>query len=130
MNRPYKVAVSLAGLAIGAAIALWVFRERVLTGNRALLKAHSDMAAVATAASLYSVDCGTPPRDIEDLVTNPSGIPNWRGPYLHDADRRFDPWGRKYRLVPCRASNELVRVESDGRDGTGSGDDLFYIEPR
>ena len=125
-----KIAVSLAGLAIGTAIALWVLHERVLAGNRRLLEAHSDMAAVATAASLYSVDCGAPPRDIEDLVTNRSGLPNWRGPYLQDSGRRFDPWGRKYRLVPCRASNELVRIESDGRDGTGSADDLFYTVPR
>ena len=82
---------------------------------------------LVTAASLYQLDFGSYPTNLDDLVTNRSGGTNWLGPYVKSADRLVDPWGNPYRVGLRPGQGATVFVWSAGPDGEESGDDM--IEP-
>ena len=68
----------------------------------------------------YALDNGTPPRQLEDLVTKPSNAANWQGPYAKASDLK-DPWGHAfgYKYPGEHGSFDLIFY---GRDGKPGGD--------
>ena len=85
---------------------------------------------VATALELYRVDVGgypTAEQGLAALVTAPSGVPTWNGPYLPQAANAVDPWGNPY-LYKAPGKHGEVDVWTLGSDkaegGTGEAKDV------
>ena len=54
-----------------------------------------------------------------------SAADRWRGPYLDDAHKLKDPWGRPYQYrYPATKSKQPYDVYSLGPDGVESADDI------
>lgn len=76
---------------------------------------------IASVASRYFVDTKHVARSMEDLLSNPKGIVNWKGPYLTPS-QALDPWRNRYSLQSPGQHGELdvISFGEDGREG-GSG---------
>ncbi len=93
------------------------------TGDAKRAKAASDIAALGTALQSFRLDCDRYPtteEGLDALRVEPSGVNNWRGPYL-DKPLPPDPWGNEY--VYEDLGNDRYLVESYGRDGAPGGVD-------
>lgn len=68
----------------------------------------------------YALDNGTPPQQLEDLVTKPANAPNWQGPYAKESELK-DPWGHAfgYKYPGDHGNFDLIFY---GRDGKPGGD--------
>jgi general secretion pathway protein G len=87
-------------------------------------KAQSDMSEIKNALERFHIDADRYPTDQEGLtplVTQPSDVTNWKGPYLDKL--RLDPWDHDY--VYKLQDEKTVLIESYGKDGVegGSGED-------
>jgi general secretion pathway protein G len=74
--------------------------------------AHLSIGRLATALDMYKLDVGTYPtaeQGLQALVTKPSGVANWRGPYMTGEKVPEDPWGRPfvYHSPSQRAGHEF-----------------------
>ena len=99
-------------------------------GNEAKLTAartdiDSNLAAVL---DLYQVDVGRYPtteQGLGALMTQPSGLSNWKGPYLKRKKMPKDPWGKEYVYVsPGVHNKEDYDLSSLGPDQVESSDDI------
>lgn len=113
---------------IGAVLTL--VASRVLGGaDRG--KANIARAQVQTVASKvdnYRLDTNRLPATLDELVTAPSGVSGWLGPYAKASDLN-DPWGHalEYRVPGEGQDYELVSFGKDGKPGGGSYDaDIRY----
>ncbi|NBN66073.1 type II secretion system major pseudopilin GspG [Pannonibacter tanglangensis] len=85
------------------------------------------MKSIQSSLELFYVDTGNYPSEsagLAALVTAPSGVKSWAGPYIDDPQALQDPWGRPYIYkVPGQSRPyEISTLGRDGRDG-GSGED-------
>lgn len=71
---------------------------------------------------LYKLEVGRYPDNLGALVTQPSGLDKWSGPYAKAADLK-DAWGNDYKYtIPGQGKPfELVSLGADGREG-GDGE--------
>jgi general secretion pathway protein G len=75
-----------------------------------------------TALDMFEADTGAYPKTLDALVNEPSGIQNWKGPYLKDIP--LDPWGNAYTFAyPGKMNARGVDLSSMGPDGQMGGDD-------
>ena len=61
--------------------------------------AQLSIGRLATALDMYKLDVGNYPtaeQGLQALVTKPSGVANWRGPYTTGEKVPADPWGRAF----------------------------------
>ena len=113
---------------IGAVLTL--VGSRVLGGadrGKANL-AKSQVQTLAGKVENYQLDTGRLPGKLDDLVTQPSGVSNWLGPYAKPAELN-DPWGNaiEYRAPGDGQPFELLSLGKDGRAGGSSYDaDIRY----
>jgi general secretion pathway protein G len=59
--------------------------------------ARTDVTSLETALDAFEIDNGRYPsteEGLQALVSNPSGLTNWRGPYVKSVPA--DPWGQTY----------------------------------
>jgi general secretion pathway protein G len=82
-----------------------------------------------SALDIFMTDVGRYPTESEGLsalVTAPSAVNGWSGPYLRDGRVPLDPWGRPYRFQPTPdAPNRIVSLGADGAPGgDGSNADV------
>ena len=71
---------------------------------------------ISLALDLYEVDNGQYPGKLDELVTKPSGAPNWKGPYLKKGVPK-DPWGTEYVYrIPGTHNSSSYDLYSLGRD--------------
>jgi general secretion pathway protein G len=94
-------------------------------------RANSERAKVqieqlGSALELYKLDTGRYPTTQEglaSLVTAPSGVANWNGPYLKDTKQLKDPWTRDfgYRSPAEKGGYDLFSLGADGKEG-GDGE--------
>jgi general secretion pathway protein G len=85
------------------------------------------ISSFKSALDLFFLDTGRYPTASEGLgalVTRPSSVQSWNGPYLQQAGVPADPWGNPYRYV-VPGQNAPYRIVSNGADGQegGSGSD-------
>lgn len=77
---------------------------------------------IPLALDLYEVDTGAYPSELNDLTSAPSGVTNWKGPYLKK--KPLDPWGRPYVYVyPGEHNEDSYDLSSNGKDGNSGGED-------
>ncbi len=84
------------------------------------MAAHSDIAALGVALGNFSEDMGRYPTSAEGLAAlsdAPSGIPNWKGPYI-ERPILNDPWGNPYvYLCPGKHNPDGYDLHSLGLSG-------------
>jgi type II secretion system protein G len=78
-----------------------------------------------SALGAYQVDNGSYPKGsngLDELLQQPTGATNWRGPYLEKYP--VDPWGHKYIYeYPGKHNPSSYDLSSAGPDGTAGTDD-------
>ena len=84
---------------------------------------------------MYKLDVGTYPtteQGLQGLITQPSGVNRWNGPYLKGTSVPEDPWGRPflYRFPSERRGHEydLYSLGPSGRPGGTGSDAPIYNE--
>jgi general secretion pathway protein G len=103
-----------------------IFQAKVST-------AEANASTLATQVKSFMADHGNL-RDsytIDILWEAPSGIDDYKGPYVDNADQLLDPWGNKYELVIPGERNADFDVVSFGADGSpgGEDDDADIVKP-
>lgn len=81
---------------------------------------------LGAALDLYRLEVGyypTTQQGLEALVTAPSGVSNWNGPYLKKKVVRKDPWGNDYhyQFPGEHGEYDLYSLGADNREG-GDGE--------
>jgi general secretion pathway protein G len=114
-------------LGILAALVLPKFTGR--TEEARVTAAQTQIATFGTALDAFEVDTGSYPRGqngLQQLVVQPSDVPNWRGPYLK-SDIPLDPWAHPYAYdYPGKLNPSGYDIRSAGPDGQiGTADDII-----
>lgn len=74
----------------------------------------------------YRLDVGQYPsteQGLGSLISEPSGVKHWRGPYLEEA-LPADPWGNEYVYIDSAKNLQGFALYSRGADGADGGDEL------
>ena len=116
------VVIAIIGL-IAAALTPAVFGQM----NRARAKsAELQLETVAASVEAFRTDVGRYPTSDEGLkalVTEPSELDGWAGPYVRNAKALVDPWGHDLVYSPPQGDANFY-VESLGADGKPGGTGL------
>ena len=118
------VVLAILGLLIGL-VAPAALRQ---LGSAKEKIAHQSIERLAGVLDIYKLDVGTYPstdQGLQALITRPSGVTRWNGPYLKGEKLPEDPWGRPfvYRSPSQRPGHEydLLSLGPTGQTG-GSGE--------
>ena len=68
---------------------------------------------------------------LQALVSAPSGVSNWNGPYWKKAQLPKDPWGNEYRYASPgqKGAYDIVSLGADGKEGgEGANKDITSAE--
>jgi len=90
--------------------------------------AKSQMQDLMGALDLYKLDTGKFPTTqdgLKAMMTAPSGVTNWNGPYLRKAEQLKDPWNNDWIYRAPGNDNrafEIISLGADGKEG-GEGPD-------
>ena len=88
--------------------------------------AQSQISNLEIALDSFEVDNGYYPKGgsgLEDLLSQPSNAPDWRGPYIKKGIP-IDPWQNEYIYeYPGRRNTGGYDLSSNGPDGRAGGDD-------
>ena len=68
----------------------------------------------------YKMDVGQYPSKLDDLVTQPSGVAGWLGPYAKTIETK-DPWGNPIEYTLPGEGGKPYSLVSFGRDGKAGG---------
>lgn len=96
--------------------------------------ARAQMDSFEKALEQYRLDVGSLPsqeQGLNALVSAPSGVARWQGPYLKKAVPP-DPWGNPYiyKLSDSRRDADIVSLGSDGQvGGTADAKDIALSAP-
>ena len=71
---------------------------------------------------LYKLEIGRYPttqEGLQALITAPSGVANWNGPYWKNGTIPKDPWGNEYRYTAPGQHGpfDIVSLGADGKEG-------------
>lgn len=99
-------------------------------GKSEVKVARAQIDAFEKALESYRLDVGRLPtteQGLEALMTQPSGVTKWRGPYLKKAVPP-DPWGKpyQYKQPGDHGDFDIVSLGRDGKPG-GQGDDADIV---
>jgi general secretion pathway protein G len=89
------VVLAILGLLIGL-VAPAALRQ---LGSAKEKIAHQSIERIAGVLDIYKLDVGTYPtseQGLQALITRPSGVAHWNGPYLKGEKVPEDPWGRAF----------------------------------
>jgi general secretion pathway protein G len=118
------VVLAILGLLIGL-VAPAALRQ---LGSAKEKIAHQSIERLAGVLDIYKLDVGIYPstdQGLQALITRPSGVANWNGPYLKGEKVPEDPWGRPfvYRSPSQRPGHEydLFSLGPTGQPG-GTGE--------
>jgi general secretion pathway protein G len=101
-------------------------------GKAKIVAAKSQIKSFDTALTNFFLDCNQFPdtaQGLGALLAAPSGLTNWKGPYL-SGSVPVDPWGNAYTYqAPASNGVQPYEIRSLGRDGTtgGAGEDEDLI---
>ena len=123
------VVLAILGLLIGL-VAPAALRQLGSAKHKVAVQAVERLAGVL---DLYKLDVGEYPtteQGLQALVTQPSGVKNWNGPYLKGEGVPLDPWNRPYhyRRPSERPGHDydLYTLGADDKPGgTGEDEDVY-----
>ena len=85
----------------------------------------SKIVALSGPLDIYKLDTGKYPSTAEGLkalLTAPSGVANWNGPYVRDANDLKDPWRNDLVYRSPGSENRPYEIVSLGADGQEGGE--------
>jgi general secretion pathway protein G len=89
-----------------------------------------EISQIAQTLDLYKLEVGRYPttqEGLQALITAPTGVSNWNGPYWKKQSVPKDPWGNEYKYVSpaANAPYEVISYGADGKEGgEGANKDL------
>ncbi len=82
--------------------------------------ASSQISRISMSVESFYLDTGNVPANLDELVSQPSGVSGWTGPYIKNSLLK-DPWGRPYQFrVP--GDHGDFDIQSFGADGQQGGE--------
>lgn len=92
-----------------------------IIGRTEVAKAKAAKAAIVSLSSAvdgYYLDVGSPPENLDDLVSEPGNSGNWRGPYAKQS-LITDPWGNpyEYRFPGQHGEYDIISYGADRSPG-------------
>ena len=77
---------------------------------------------IGNTLDLFKLEVGRYPttsEGLQALITAPSGVANWNGPYWKNGTIPKDPWGNEYKYTSPGAKGpyDIVSYGSDGKEG-------------
>jgi general secretion pathway protein G len=125
------VVIAIIGLLI-ALVAPAALRQ---LGNAKVSIARESIARLATVLDLYRLDTGSYPSTedgLQALVTQPSDVDNWNGPYVKGNQVPMDPWHHPYvyRSPSSRESHDydLCSAGPNAQTGTAEAQGMICNE--
>jgi len=110
---------------LGLLAALVAPRVMTLFGNAKQKIAAQSIGQLTDVLEFYRLDVGAYPstdQGLDALVTAPSGVANWHGPYLKDGKAPVDPWGRPFQYRnPSSRTGQPFDICSYGASGQPGG---------
>ncbi|SEI53265.1 type II secretion system major pseudopilin GspG [Pseudomonas sp. NFR16] len=78
----------------------------------------AQLASLSMKIESYGLDVGSPPANLQALVTKPANATGWAGPYAKQSDLK-DPFGHPfgYRFPGEHGSFDLIFFGQDGQPG-------------
>jgi general secretion pathway protein G len=124
--RGYTLTEMLVVIAIIGLIAAVVIPQTIGQLGKAQSRAAKlQVQSLAAALELFQGDNGrfpTAQEGLQALLTRPTGLDNWNGPYLHGKEQLKDPWGHPYRYAVAGQSVTVATLGADDKQG-GEGAD-------
>jgi len=80
---------------------------------------------IGQALDLFKLEVGRYPttqEGLQALLTAPSGVTNWSGPYWKNGKLPTDPWQREYKYVSPGNGGKQYEIVSLGADGKEGGE--------
>jgi len=116
---------------LGLLAALVVPRMFGRVGQAKQKAASAQIELFGTALDSFRLDAGRYPttaEGLEALLTRPSGVEEWNGPYLKKSEVPLDPWGKPYHYESPGNHGEYD-LYSYGRDAVegGEGEDKDIV---
>ena len=114
------IEIILVVMLIGVVVAFAA--SRILGGgDRAKVGlAKAQVQTTADKIEQYKMDVGQYPAKLDDLVTQPSGVAGWLGPYAKAVETK-DPWGNPIEYKLPGEGGKAYSLTSFGRDGKAGG---------
>lgn len=94
-----------------------------------------EIGQIAQTLDLFKLEVGRYPTSqegLQALVTAPSGVSNWNGPYWKDGSVPKDPWGNEYKYVfpGQHGAYDIISYGADGKEGgEGADKDINSWDP-
>ena len=85
-----------------------------------ITRAKSQIAVFSKAIEGYRIDTNIFPDYLEDLVTQPTDVEGWSGPYMEAIP--LDSWGNEYVYFPPEPGSTEFLIISYGADGEEDGE--------
>lgn len=88
-------------------------------GEKAKVKAaSSQISRISMSVESFYLDTGFTPSSLDELVSEPSGVNGWNGPYIKNSLLK-DPWGQPYRYKAPGEHGEfdIVSYGADRQQG-------------
>jgi general secretion pathway protein G len=92
-------------------------------GEEAKRKAAAiEISQIGSTLDLYKLETGRYPttqEGLQALITAPSGVNNWNGPYWKKGTIPKDPWGNDYKYTSpgAKLPYDIVSYGADGKEG-------------
>jgi len=80
----------------------------------------AQVQALAGKVEGYSLDNGSPPARLEDMISKPGNAANWMGPYAKESDLK-DPFGHPFQYKAPGEHGDFD-ITFLGKDGQAGGD--------
>jgi general secretion pathway protein G len=81
-----------------------------------------EIGQIGQTLDLYKLEVGRYPttqEGLQALISAPSGVSNWNGPYWKKQSVPKDPWGNEYKYTSpgANAPYEILSYGADGKEG-------------
>lgn len=113
------IVITLIGLILG------VVATRIM-GSQAKAEyklAGTKLETIAAKVDEYEADTGALPDSLDNLVTAPSSVSGWLGPYASEKDLK-DPWQQPLQYRKPGADGKRFEIVSLGADRAAGGDSV------
>ena len=126
-QRGFTLVELLLVLGILALIMGMVLPGIIGQGEKAKVKAtSSQISRLSMSVETFYLDTGLTPSSLDELVSEPSGVNGWNGPYVKNSLLK-DPWGQAYLYSAPgeHAEFDIVSLGADRqRGGEGKNADI------